>query len=181
MKYLIAAALFVLPTTLAAQIPGMADTMGKTNFGIAYSKPKAWVATTHGPTTVFMAPEGNLSIAVVGVGSAPDAQTAAAKAWAMFKPDAKLSVRLISPDAPGDGWDERASITYETSPGERAVKSALAMRKGTAWTVAITDGAEQAFRSKLDARTELATRRLRAGKFRRADSAPFDARSRPGA
>jgi CubicO group peptidase (beta-lactamase class C family) len=142
MKYLIAAALFVLPTTLAAQIPGMADTMGKTNFGIAYSKPKAWVATTHGPTTVFMAPEGNLSIAVVGVGSAPDAQTAAAKAWAMFKPDAKLSVRLISPDAPGDGWDERASITYETSPGERAVKSALAMRKGTAWTVAITDGAE---------------------------------------
>ena len=51
-------------------------------------------------------------------------------------------MRLTTPDAPAEGWDERVSIAYETSPGDRAVLAAVALRQGTAWAVVITDGSE---------------------------------------
>ena len=51
-------------------------------------------------------------------------------------------MRLSTSGGPGDGWDERVSFAYETSPSEKAAVSALALRSGTAWTVVIVDGAE---------------------------------------
>src|SRR5262249_48044869 len=71
-----------------------------------------------------------------------DAATAAARAWTLYKPEAKRAVRLTAAGTPGDGWDERVSFSYETSPSERATVSATAMRRGTSWTVVLTDGAE---------------------------------------
>src|SRR3569623_1199318 len=52
------------------------------------------------------------------------------------------SPRLVTAGPPGKGWDEGASVAYETSPNEKAVRSALALRQGQAWTVMIVDGAE---------------------------------------
>ena len=141
MKSLVLAALLMVPAPLMAQV-STTNATGKTSLGVAYSKPKDWVVTTRGSQSVFVAPEGDLSIAIVAVGSAPDAKSAAAAAWEIYKPDAKPSVRLISPAAPGDGWDERVNVSYETSPEERAERSAFAMRNGAAWTVVITDGSE---------------------------------------
>jgi CubicO group peptidase (beta-lactamase class C family) len=51
-------------------------------------------------------------------------------------------VRLVTAGPPSEGWEERVSIAYETSPNEKAVRSALALRKGQGWTVMIVDGAE---------------------------------------
>ena len=145
MKWKLALALLILPTALPAQAPVAADTAGKTSSGVAYTQPKDWTRTTQGPATIFAAPEGNLSIAVVDAGAAPDAQAAAAKAWSLYRPGATRKVRLVTPGAPGEGWDERVSIAYETSPSEKAVVAALALRKGSAWTVMIADGAEATF------------------------------------
>lgn len=130
------------PSALLAQGRAAADTPGKTASGIAYVQPKDWTVSSQPAVTVFVSPEADLNIAVVEVGAAANAQAAAAKAWSLYKPTANRTVRLATPGTAADGWDERVSFAYETSPSERATVSALAMRKGTAWTVAIVDGSD---------------------------------------
>lgn len=130
------------PGALAAQVRATADTAGKTAAGVAYIQPRDWTTTTRGPATVFTAPEGNLDIGVVDGIVEPTAQAAAAKAWPLYKARTLRAVRLLAPEAARNGWDERVAIAYETSPGERAVASALALRKGEIWTVVFVDGAD---------------------------------------
>ena len=142
MKLAFALALLALPLPAMAQTVAAADTPGKTASGIAFIQPRDWTRTVAGNATVFAAPEGTLKIAVVEVGGVADARAAAAAGWAVFAPQASRTVRLITPAAPGDGWDERVSVSYETSPSERLAVSALALRKGSLWTVVITDGSE---------------------------------------
>jgi CubicO group peptidase (beta-lactamase class C family) len=135
-------ALLSLPTALLAQVRPASDTPGRTPSGVAFTQPKDWSVTVQGAATVFASPEDNLSIAVIDAGNAPTAQAAAAKAWSLYKPNATRPIRLVTSGTRGDGWDERVTIAYETSPSERATASALAMRSGTSWTVLIVDGAE---------------------------------------
>ncbi|MCA1660672.1 MAG: beta-lactamase family protein [Novosphingobium sp.] len=145
MKSMLALALLSLPAALLAQAPVATDTPGKTPSGVAYTQPKDWTTTTRGAATIFVAPEANLSIAVIDARNASGAQAAAAKAWSLYKPDVARKVRLVTSGTPGEGWDERVNIDYETSPNERAVVGALALRKGDSWTVMIADGAEATF------------------------------------
>ncbi len=149
-----------LPTASLAQVRPASDTPGHTQSGIAFTQPKDWAVTVQGAATILVSPEENLSIAVVDGGNAPTAQAAAAKAWSLYKPNAARPVRLATAGVPGDGWDERVSFAYETSPSERAAVSALAMRKGTSWTIVITDGAEATV-NKRAAATSLIARSLR--------------------
>ena len=130
------------PTALLAQGRAAADMPGRTASGIAYVQPKDWTVTSKGAATIFASPEADLNIAVVEVGPAANAQAAAAKAWSLYKPAANRTVRVATPGTAADGWDERVSFAYETSPSEKATVSALAMRKGAAWTVAIVDGSD---------------------------------------
>jgi CubicO group peptidase (beta-lactamase class C family) len=166
LKSILALALLSLPAALVAQTTAAADTPGKTASGVAYTQPRDWTATVRGPATIFAAPEGNLSIAVVEAGTAAGAQEAAAKAWSLYKPDAARKVRLVTAGPPGEGWDERVSISYETSPNEKAVASALAMRKGTSWTVMIADGSEATF-GKRSAAASIIQQSLRPAGFQR--------------
>ena len=111
---------------MLAQTRPAADTPGRTASGVAYVQPKDWSAAVQGAATVFVSPEENLTLAVVDAGAAPTAQAAAAKAWSVYKPNAGRSVRLVTPGAPGDGWDERVGSAYETSPSEKAAVAAPA-------------------------------------------------------
>jgi CubicO group peptidase (beta-lactamase class C family) len=142
MKLAFALALLALPLPAMAQTAAASDTPRTTASGLAYIQPRDWTQTVDGPSTIFASPEGTLKIAVVEVGPAANAGAAAAAAWSKFAPRANRVVRLVSPAAPGDGWDERANIAYETSPNERATVSALALRSGKAWTVIVTEGSE---------------------------------------
>jgi CubicO group peptidase (beta-lactamase class C family) len=160
LKLLMAGALLSLPTASFAQAGAAADTPGKTASGLAYTQPKDWAVSVQGAATILVSPEQNLSIAVVDAGDAATAQAAAAKAWSLYKPNAVRPVRLSTPGAAGDGWDERVSISYETSPSERAAVSALAMRSGKSWTVVIIDGAESTM-NKRSAAAALIERSLR--------------------
>lgn len=140
----------VVRSTLAVAFLGMsaglsaqgADTPGKTAAGVSYTQPAGWAKSTSGSATVFVTPEADTRIAVVPVGKATGAQDAAKRAWAAYKPDMARAIQLSIPGAPGEGWDERVSISYLTSPSERASVSALAMRSGDNWTVMLTEGAE---------------------------------------
>lgn len=151
MKALLTIALLCLPMPLLAQTPAAADTPGKTAGGVSYTQPRDWVLATRGPATLLAAPEANLNIVVVEVGAAANAGEAAAKAWAAYKPEANRKLRLSTAGAPGEGWDERVALSYETSPDERASVSAMALRKGTAWTVMIVDGSEATLGKRLAA------------------------------
>jgi CubicO group peptidase (beta-lactamase class C family) len=51
----------------------------------------------------------------------------------------------MTPIPPRDGWDERKGFDYETSPNERAVLGARALRAGDQWTVVIFDGTDPTF------------------------------------
>ena len=142
MKLAIGLALMSLPAALVAQEPANSEAVAQDAAGITYTAPENWAASAQGPATVYTAPEGNLRVAVVKVGSATDANAAAAKAWTLFNPQAQREIRLVTAGAPGDGWDERVNISYQTSPSERAVAAATALRQGGEWVVLITDGSE---------------------------------------
>ena len=154
------------PAPTLAQTPASADTPGQTSLGVRYTQPRDWTARTDGPTTTIEAPERDLAIAVVDVGPAKGAATAAAKAWALYRPDRSPTVRLTTPGAPGEGWDERVAVAYESSPGDRAVTAALALRQGTAWTVMIADGSEATF-GKRSAAAAIIQQSLRPAGFER--------------
>ncbi len=147
MKPALAVKLLAVCLTLAAapalhaQTPAAAETPGRTAGGVDYTLPAGWTETASDGLTVLSAPD-DLRVAVVDVGEAQDAQDAAAQAWAVFDPEAGRTVRLVTPDAPRDGWEERVGVSYEIAPNERAVAQALALRRGEAWTVMILQGAE---------------------------------------
>ena len=161
MKLLLALALMTSPIALAAQTSAQnpapapstapADQPGVTAAGVSFTQPRDWTATTSGPVVVFTAPEGDLNLALVDAGQAADAQAAAAHAWSLYRVEARRNVRLTTPAAPSEGWEERVAFAYETSPNERASVSAMAMRRGGNWTVLIVDGAEATLGKRLAA------------------------------
>ncbi|QMW24557.1 beta-lactamase family protein [Sandaracinobacteroides saxicola] len=112
---------------------------------VGFTTPEGWTLTSKGAVTLVAPPEPDTRIAIVEVGAAADATDAAAKAWALYRPEAKRKMLVATPGAAKDGWDERVSLAYETAPNERAVVAALALRKGAAWTVMIADGSEPTF------------------------------------
>ncbi|KHA76789.1 beta-lactamase [Janthinobacterium lividum] len=93
---------------------------------------------------ILDAPEEDTHLALVDV-TASDATGAIKAAWAMYRPGESHALKLISPEAARNGWDERKTVSYETSAAERAVLSAIAMARGGSWSVLILDGSEQTF------------------------------------
>ncbi|WP_390549915.1 serine hydrolase domain-containing protein [Qipengyuania sp. MTN3-11] len=120
--------------------PVAADTPGQTEAGIEYVQPKDWTASTSENSLAFASPENDLRMVVVDVGPAQDAAEAAAKAWAAIPGRSAPTPRNVTPLPATNGWEERASVSYETLPSEHATRSALALRFGGEWTVLIVDG-----------------------------------------
>lgn len=148
MKPLLALALACSPVIAMAQTAptpsttaAAADTPGTTDAGVHYVQPKDWAADRQGRAIILAAPEKDLRIVLVDIGPAADAAAAATAAWAAYRQGAAPAVELSSAAPAGDGWDERVSIAYRTLPSERAIRAALALRKGTGWTVMLVDGA----------------------------------------
>ena len=165
MKLMLALALMALPMPALAQAPVSSDTPGKTAAGIQYMQPKGWSLSSEGQKSLFVSPEGDLRVAVIEVGEAPDAKSAAEKAWSVYRPGGAPVVRLVTAAPPGDGWDARASIAYETSPNERSARSALALKQGQSWTVMIVDGSDATF-NKRSAAASLLQNSLRPAGFK---------------
>lgn len=136
-----------------------ADTQRATQAGATYTAPGGWSLTEKGALSVLTPPEGDSHVAIVGVEGA-DAKAAVAAAWSLYRPDMKRPLQLVTPRPGREGWEERQVFEYETSPNERAVATAIALRKGTSWTVVILDGTEPTF-EKRGAATALVLQSLR--------------------
>src|SRR5688572_15711259 len=118
-----------------------ADTPKTTVAGNTFVAPAGWSLVVRGPATILEAPEGGSFIALVDVPvkEAATADSAVAVAWAAYKPDAKWPLIVTTPVADKDGWTDRKSFAYQTSPNEKRGVGADVRRANEVWTVAIYD------------------------------------------
>ena len=131
-----------VPASAAAPSPAAGDRPEKTPGGVTLTAPAGWTSKT-GPTFIELAaPESDLRLAVVDVGTAADARAAALAAWQAWHPAQTRAPKLVTARPPRNGWEDRQLLDYEVSPNERRVLVAMALRKGTGWTVMLADGSE---------------------------------------
>lgn len=151
-KYLCAAVLSTLlplAAMAAAPVPAASATFaGKmegntalvTSAGTQVTGAPGWSVRRDGALTFFEAPEEGNRIVLVDT-TAADANAAISAAWAQAggknaarKPD------TVAPSTARFGWDERIIATYNIPDEEKAVAQAVALRKGSAWTVMLLEG-----------------------------------------
>jgi CubicO group peptidase (beta-lactamase class C family) len=117
------------------------DTPRVTPGGATFKIPAGWSIVTGKNLVILEPPETDTHIAIVD-SRAADANSAVAAGWAGYRPEAKRPLKLVTPRPAREGWDERQVFDYETSPNERAVVQAVALRAGSTWTVVILDGTD---------------------------------------
>ncbi|PAX07317.1 serine hydrolase domain-containing protein [Sphingomonas lenta] len=132
----------VAAQTPAAAADAQADRPAKTPGGSTFTAPKAWSLREAPRFAELGAPEGDLKIALVDVGPAPDAKAAVASAWTAYAPAMTRPPKLVTARPPRNGWDERHVVDYEVSPNEKRALFATALRAKDRWTVLLFDGAE---------------------------------------
>ncbi len=106
--------------------------------------PAGWTATQGASYLSVQAPEPDTHI-VFFEGKATDAAGAVTQAWAAYKPGFSRPLKATLPQPDKEGWKDSKVFTYETSPNERAVVVAIALRANATWTVVLLDGKEQTF------------------------------------
>jgi hypothetical protein len=121
-----------------------ADTPLTTAGGARFTAPMGWSVTSAANKSVLTPQEADSYIALLDV-QAADANAAVAAAWANYRPDTNRPLRIATPQAPYNGWEERHNYSYETSPNEKAVVYALAWRAGRDWTVVIVEASRSTF------------------------------------
>jgi CubicO group peptidase (beta-lactamase class C family) len=116
----------------------LADTAKTTVEGNSFIAPAGWTITTRGPATILEAPEGDSHIAFIDV-RASNADAAVAAAWQAYKPNAQWPLKVVN-DAPDqDGWTDRRTYTYQTSPNEKRYVDVSLQRANDVWTAVIYD------------------------------------------
>lgn len=126
------------PATLRAQATqqqqpsakAAADAPARTPGGATFTAPAGWTSRQGAGFVELTPPEGDFRIAIVDVASAADAKAATAAAWAAWAPAKAKEPKLVSASAARNGWEERWAIDYETSPNEKRIMAAGAMRAG---------------------------------------------------
>jgi CubicO group peptidase (beta-lactamase class C family) len=116
----------------------LADTSRATAEGNKFVAPAGWTITTRGPATILEAPEADSHIAFVDV-RAPNADAAVAAAWQAYKPDAQWPLKVANDSPDQDGWTDRRTYTYETSPNEKRYVELSLQRANEVWTAVIYD------------------------------------------
>src|SRR5580692_9273383 len=119
-----------------------ADTGKVSPGGATFTVPAGWSMETGKDLVVLSPPETDTHVAIFDAGAAGDAKAAATAAWLAYKGKETHPVKLMTASAPKDGWDERQTVEYETSPNERASIFAMALRAGKNWTVIVLDGTD---------------------------------------
>ena len=131
-------------TASGAALPVGPDRAVTTPAGATFTVAGAWTRRDRDRVVVFDAPEGDATIAVIDTVEA-SADAAVTDAWRLYRAGPVRPVRLVTPQAPRSGWQERRLTTYETSPNEKLIVLAYAWRAGTRWTVTLIESSEATF------------------------------------
>jgi CubicO group peptidase (beta-lactamase class C family) len=128
-------------TSAAAPVALTADTSEATAAGTVFIAPTGFTILRGGDRIALTGPERDLRILVMDAPE-PNADDAVAAAWKILRADFKRPLRITHTLPPRDGWEERRSYAYETSPDEKLVVGAKAFRKGALWTVVLFESSE---------------------------------------
>jgi CubicO group peptidase (beta-lactamase class C family) len=161
----IAAAAILASPASAAEALLSADTPLATTGGATFTAPTGWRVTSAANKSILEPPEADSHLVMLDIHAA-DAAGAVAAGWAAYRPDANRPLKIATPGAPYNGWDERHVYIYETSPNEKAVVYALAWRAGGDWLVVIVEAALSTF-EKRNAAFSLAIGSLRPKEYQR--------------
>ena len=123
--------------TSASPAQETADRPSTTAAGTAFVLPSGWVASAAADATILSPPENDGShLAIVDVDGG-DADAAVARAWKALGLTPKF---LVATDgAPRDGWEQRRFYSYDVADNAHRAMQAIALRRGTHWTVAAFD------------------------------------------
>lgn len=113
-----------------------------TEAGTTLQGPRDWTVKRDGSLLILDAPETDTHVVIADL-QAADAKGASAALWARYRPDARLPILTVTQAAPREGWEERATIAYDTAPGDRRTVVAQVARKGSNWTVMLIDASDQ--------------------------------------
>ena len=128
------------PSAPAAASPVAADTPQVAPFGVAYTVPKDWAASSGAGWVDLRPPEADSDVVIVDAGEAKSGGEAAAKAWGLFRAPGMTRKVLLSPSLPPrEFWDEGVQVAYDVSPNEHRFVTAIASRKGGRWIVVLVD------------------------------------------
>ena len=114
------------------------DVPWKTAVGNSFVVPAGWAVSTRGTGTFSRHPKAApLWRSLI---SGPLRQMeAVAVAWKSYKPDARWPLKSVTPIADREGWAERKTYTYQTSPNERRDVEVDVRRANNIWTITISD------------------------------------------
>lgn len=142
-----------------------ADKQVTTSGGATFTAPGGWSMLASGSLIVIEPPEGDSHV-VIFDSDAASADAAIDAAWAAYQRGEKRAIRQkLSPPA-REGWQEVQVYLYETSPNERAVVQAVALRANNTWTVLLVDGKQPTFEKRGSA-VGLIAGSLRPGTYQR--------------
>ena len=132
-----------MPPAASAQQAPSAQTSGPiaVGSGATMVPPEGWTVTRDGPLVRFVPPENDLRIAIVPIAKAKDGADAAAQAWRAADPAFAWPVRLAQAVPGRDGWEASTVVDYDVPPATKTLAQAVALRRGTAWTVVTIEGA----------------------------------------
>jgi len=155
---LLALSLLAQPAPPPAAEVLAADSPRTTVAGNTFLAPVGWKLSVRDRATVLEAPEEGSRVALVDV-QAKDADSAVAAAWAAYGIEPKWPLISTSELADRDSWTNRRLYNYQTSPNEKRVVGATAMKANDVWTVTIVD-LDQAVSDKRGAQLSLIFGRL---------------------
>jgi CubicO group peptidase (beta-lactamase class C family) len=130
-----------VPSRLLPQNSAPKNTPQVTPAGVTFATPAGWSVSSTASAISVTAPEGDSHLAVLDE-KASDGATAIAQAWATYKPDFRRPLRTSTDIPDHDGWITGKQFIYETSPNEKAVVAAVALRSGDNWTVVLLDASD---------------------------------------
>ena len=121
-----------------------ADSPRSTPGGATFTVPAGWSVANEGASVTLNSPENNCHIVISDL-HASDAAAAVSSAWTGNRPEMKRPLKVALPVPDRNGWTDGKQFIYETSPNERTVIVALALRSGEAWTVVLLEGSQSTF------------------------------------
>ena len=137
------------PAAAPAPVTVAADTPESTPGGATLTAPAGWTVQIDGARVHLTGQEPDLHLYVLDAPAGKSPDDAVAAAWLAVHPDFKHALKLVQPQPGRRGWDEKRDYAYETSPDEKLVLFAEAMRHGDAWTLLLVESGQGAFEKRL--------------------------------
>ncbi|MBI5537670.1 MAG: beta-lactamase family protein [Deltaproteobacteria bacterium] len=116
--------------------------------GTTFTAPGGWTIESDGNRTILTGPEPDLRIAIVE-SAIKSADEAVAAAWPALRPDFKRPLKLMTPLPGRRGWDLRRDYDYETSPNEKLVVFAVALRHDDKWLTLVVESGQASFEKRV--------------------------------